>query len=203
MRILNSCLGFLFILASFFHVYGLDVIIELVPMQRKCYGEELGKEVLLVTEFNSTDGVSPINLTVSDPTTAIIQEKEVINVQKAFTTNQAGSHKVCVENPNSKPIEVGMKVTWGANARDYTQLAKKEDLDPFALKLRIVEDKLANYKKNLSFVRMRDEAGATETEAASNSKIYWMSAFTVSLMILVTVVQVYLFRRFLKKKKII
>mmetsp|Transcript_15381 Transcript_15381/g.36570 ORF Transcript_15381/g.36570 Transcript_15381/m.36570 type:complete len:195 (-) Transcript_15381:209-793(-) len=101
----------------------IEIHVDLNASQKKCYGEELGKGTLLIAEFVTTDGLLSVN--VADPSATIFSEKDKMEIKTAFTTNQAGTHMFCVQNLSRKGINVKLNIAWGAQARDYSSIAKK------------------------------------------------------------------------------
>eukprot|EP00916_Digyalum_oweni_P014874 GHVL01024318.1.p1 GENE.GHVL01024318.1~~GHVL01024318.1.p1 ORF type:complete len:170 (-),score=16.74 GHVL01024318.1:567-1076(-) len=127
---------------------------DLSTQQKKCFGEQYPKGVLLVFEFKSE---SSIIVTVADPSaTLYTSARDSGEAKSAFTTNEAGTHMFCIQNSTRAGSTVLMKIESGAEARDYSQLARREHLEPVQVILRKAEDELQLYHANLMYMRDRD-----------------------------------------------
>lgn len=189
----------LFVLLAF--VASIELTIPLGSRQRKCYSEDIGKGVLFVGEFISLNE-SSINISISDPEASLFEEKGVTNVKKAFTTANAGVHKVCMENTSNNPIKIQFDLSFGAQARDYQQIARKEHLDPFELSLTSHKHKMTAYKRTLFHMRQNADKTAYDADVVS-SRMIWCTVGSIIGFVVVTQIQIFVFKRFLHKKKII
>lgn len=133
----------------------------------------------------------------------IFQQREKIQISTAFTTAAtADIYTFCVRNDGVSPAFVDVKIAWGPEAKDYSQLAKVHHLDSVTIKLRQMEDMLNLYKTNILFLRER-ESGMRETNDITAFRILGFSIITIVVLILAGIVQSYYFRNFFRNKKII
>jgi len=180
-------------------IEALHISVSLNPAQKKCFGEQLSKDVLFTAEWT---GNGPIAVSVADDETTIFQERDKNVAQTAFTTQMGGTHMVCVENLSKRDITVWMNLKWGPEAKDYSQIAKKEHLEPITTAFRQFEDRLHLYHDNILFMRgteshMRDINESTSFRVS-------LSCVTIILVAVITgLIQAYYFRRFFRAKKII
>eukprot|EP00922_Rhytidocystis_sp_ex-Travisia-forbesii_P012866 GHVS01019328.1.p1 GENE.GHVS01019328.1~~GHVS01019328.1.p1 ORF type:complete len:273 (+),score=55.64 GHVS01019328.1:111-929(+) len=195
--------SFLFFLLFLLHLFvpstGINVSLDLHASQKRCFGEQLGKHVLLMGEFKS-DG--PLQLSVTSPSSTIFQDKNKNEIRTAFTTQSAGTHMFCIHNMNRTSLHVQMSIVFGPEARDYSQIAKRDHLNEVVVKLRKVEDQLKLYHHNIS--RMRDRArGLRVTNDSTASRVIAFCVLDTFLLVTSAVAQAYYFRRFFRSKKII
>lgn len=167
----------------------------------KCFGEELAKEELISVETSSE---SPFQLDISGPdsNTVIFSERERKEIRTAFTATESGAYWMCVYNRNSKEMTVRLNIKVGPDAKDYSQIAKKEHLEPAEIALRKVEETLRNYHRNVLFMRQREDR-MRQTNDSTAFRIIGFCLFSVLLMILLGGWQMYYFKQFFKSKKII
>lgn len=90
----------------------------------------------------------------------------------------------------------------GVDAKDYTDLAKKEHLKPLELALRKLEDRVENVHKELMFQRDREERHR-DTNESTNSRVQWFSMLTITIVLSIAVMQVWYLYSFFKKRKFI
>ena len=75
----------------------------------------------------------------------------------AFNANAAGPHDVCWDNSGSSvQRRIQLDFVAGADAIDYSDVAKKEHLKPLELELRKLEDRVEAVHKELLYQRERE-----------------------------------------------
>ena len=188
------------------------------PTEQKCFGEELARSELLVikAEMLRNSGKGMMNLIVyassesnherrfdKSKSTAVFQERLKPQVNAAFTTTIAGPHWVCIENPDGKDkIEVNFSVKFGAHAKDYSQIAKKDHLEKSDVKLAEILDILKAYHSNMVFMGEREER-VQEAHDSTASRVISFSTVNLIIVVLAGGLQLFYFKRFFKSKKII
>eukprot|EP00440_Ansanella_granifera_P029041 gb/GFBE01031546.1/.p1 GENE.gb/GFBE01031546.1/~~gb/GFBE01031546.1/.p1 ORF type:complete len:201 (+),score=60.41 gb/GFBE01031546.1/:1-603(+) len=180
---------------------GIKVTVNVGAKEKKCYGEQAAKMELLVVELSTSED-SKVGVTVLSPHATIFSEHDRATVKTAFTTTDAGPHWVCIQNDESKPAEVLLTVLLGPEAKDYSQIAKKEHLEDSQVALRRVEESLRNYHSNVLYIRAREER-MRQTNDSTASRVIFFCLFNVVLMIGVGGWQMLYFKRFFRSKKII
>merc|ERR1719254_395596 len=91
---------------------GIEVVVSVPAMGKKCYGEQVAKQELLVVEFDVADQ-KKVSVSVLGPHATIFSDHDREKVKTAFTTSEAGPHWMCIRNENDTPAEVDMKVLVG------------------------------------------------------------------------------------------
>eukprot|EP00918_Siedleckia_nematoides_P065719 GHVU01143013.1.p1 GENE.GHVU01143013.1~~GHVU01143013.1.p1 ORF type:complete len:211 (+),score=13.18 GHVU01143013.1:37-669(+) len=183
-----------------FGVEGINFTIALTPGQKRCVGEILTKDVLFVAELTAK---SPFHAMVHDERQVIYEERDSAQVRTAFTTRTNGAHTVCVENygePGDLPVALNLK--WGPEAKDYSQIAKKEHLDPVVSRLRHMDDELSLYHSNLMYMRGR-ESRRRETTDSTSFRVIVFCMIILAVFVVSTLAQTFYFRAFFKAKKLI
>lgn len=182
----------------------------------KCFGEELGKSELMVIKAEASSNkplqlrvFSGVNeneaLTLSkknlDKSKVVFESLDKSSVQHALTSANAGPHWLCVETSETSS-EVTLSVRTGVQARDYSQLAKKDGLDASQTALTQITDALKSYYSNLIYMREREDR-MRQTYDLAAGKIITASAVSLVLVILAAGAQMLYFKRFFRTKKII
>eukprot|EP00922_Rhytidocystis_sp_ex-Travisia-forbesii_P012865 GHVS01019327.1.p1 GENE.GHVS01019327.1~~GHVS01019327.1.p1 ORF type:complete len:205 (+),score=35.99 GHVS01019327.1:388-1002(+) len=178
---------------------GINVSLDLYASQKRCFGEQLGKHVLLMGEVKAN---GPLQLSVTSPSSTIFQDKNKNEIRTAFTTQSAGTHMFCIHNMDKTSLHVHMSIVSGPEARDYSQIAKRDHLNDAVAKLRKVEDQLNLYHHNVSGMRER-ERGLRVTNDSTASRVIAFCVLDIFLLIASAVAQAYYFRSFFRSKKII
>eukprot|EP00933_Yihiella_yeosuensis_P021514 TRINITY_DN17005_c1_g1_i1.p1 TRINITY_DN17005_c1_g1~~TRINITY_DN17005_c1_g1_i1.p1 ORF type:complete len:205 (-),score=35.71 TRINITY_DN17005_c1_g1_i1:153-767(-) len=185
---------------SFLGAAGIEVTVSLHPKQKKCYGEQAAKMELLVVQIEAVN--QAVSLTVLSPHATVFSEHDRRQVKTAFTTQEAGPHWVCLQNEGDKETEVHIKVLLGPEAKDYSQIAKKEHLDESQVALKRTQEALRNYYNNVLYIRAREER-MRQTNDSTATRVIGFCLFNVVLMIGVGGWQMLYFKRFFRSKKII
>merc|ERR1740138_539461 len=136
------------------------------------------------------------------PHSTVFSDHEKEKVKTAFTTNEAGPHWMCIQNDAEDATEVKMKVLQGPQAKDYSNIAKKEHLEDTQVALRRIEESLRNYHNNVLYIRAREER-MRQTNDSTAFRVIGFCLFNVVLMITVGGWQMLYFKRFFRSKKII
>ena len=143
-----------------------------------------------------------MSVTVMGPHATIFSDHDREKVKTAFTTSEAGPHWMCVQNDADSITEVAMSVLVGPQAKDYSNIAKKEHLEDTQISLRKVSETLRSYHSNVLYIRGREER-MRQTNDSTAIRVIGFCLFNVVLMIGVGGWQMMYFKRFFRSKKII
>ena len=159
------------------------------PLQLRIFAGVNENEALLLNKKNV------------DKSKIVFESVDKATVQHALTSAKAGPHWVCLET-GEKTSEVSLSVRTGVQAKDYSQLAKKDGLDASQTALAQTVDALKSYYSNLIYMREREER-MRQTYDLASGKIITASAVSLVLVILAAGAQMLYFKRFFRSKKII
>jgi len=128
----------------------------------------------------------------------------------AFHTEEEGNFRFCfLDNYRSgAPIlqipgrTVALTINTGVAAKDYAEVAKKENLDPLALELRKIEDAAERVKDEMMYMKTREEE-MRDTNESSNSRVVWLTVLTMVILVATAVFQILYLRRYFQVKKLI
>ncbi|KAJ8575896.1 hypothetical protein ON010_g3320 [Phytophthora cinnamomi] len=90
----------------------------------------------------------------------------------------------------------------GVEAKDYTEVAKREHLMPVEKELRKMEDTVDEIHREMLYMRER-EATMRNTNESTNSRVLWFSFFSIVVLLGMGVWQVMYLKKFFKSKKLI
>merc|ERR1712037_901237 len=169
--------------------------------REEVHGEQAARQELLMCEAEA-HGNKRVSVQVMSPLATIFSEHDREKVKTAFTTTEAGAHWVCIANEDPEPTEVTMTVAAGAEAKNYSQIAKKEHLEDTQVLLRKVEENLRTYHSQVLYIRRREER-MRKTNDSTAFRVICFCVFNVTLMIAVGGWQMLYFKRFFRSKKII
>lgn len=182
-------------------IHALRFRVHLPPLGRRCYFQDVLQNTLMVISAQASES-DQVDLKVIHGETVIFQERSKPLMKTAFTSASSGDYSICIMNFSGNLSTVTLSVEQGPEAKDYTQVAKKEHLDPLVVSLRMVEDQLREYHKNLLHMRSK-EVKMRRLNDSTSSQVVLFCMLSVGVMLVATVVQILYFRSFLRSKKII
>ncbi|KAI9284209.1 emp24/gp25L/p24 family/GOLD-domain-containing protein [Umbelopsis sp. AD052] len=128
----------------------------------------------------------------------------------AFSTHADASIFVCFTNtlsdgfnpgPNyRRTIDVDYDI--GAEALDYSKIAKAEKLEPLEVELRKLEKVVQEIWDEMEYLKSR-EAKMRDTNESTNERVQWFSIVTLLTLVGLGTWQVMYLRRFFKRKRLI
>lgn len=157
----------------------------------------------------------PTHLQVKDTRGHILYNKEDAATGKfAFTTEDFDIFDVCFEtkadpsqqgfqrNPQATTKQVSLKLKHGLETKDYSALAKANNLKPLEMELNRLEDLSASIVADFAYMKKREEE-MRDTNESTNSKVLYFSIFSMCGLLSLALWQVLYLRRYFKAKKLI
>jgi len=202
-------LFFLLLLGSNF-VCGL--IFELYVDQVKCFREELGRDEVVLGEFEVGPSYNTItSIWVTDPEGNPVWKKEgAQDGTFAFTTETDGEFEVCfldqakpdLHVPPHTKRDVTFALKTGVDAKDYSALAKKDDLKPIEIEMMKLEDVLEEINTDMKYLRNREDVMRLTNES-TNNRVLWLSLTSILVLLSLGLFQIFYLKRYFQQKKLI
>ncbi|XP_020238880.1 transmembrane emp24 domain-containing protein p24delta4 [Cajanus cajan] len=175
----------------------------------KCVSEEIQTNVVVLADYYVITGHDPHHHTVSVKVTSpygnsLHHNENATQGQFAFTTVESGSYVACFEMEGKPQEEASVSLEWktGISAKDWESVAKKEKIEGVELELRKLEGAVGAIHGYLIYLKDK-EAKMREISERTNGRVAWFSIMSLSVCILVSVLQVWYLKRFFQKKKLI
>eukprot|EP00162_Nutomonas_longa_P009958 comp19607_c0_seq1/m.37500 comp19607_c0_seq1/g.37500 ORF comp19607_c0_seq1/g.37500 comp19607_c0_seq1/m.37500 type:complete len:220 (-) comp19607_c0_seq1:52-711(-) len=192
----------------------------------KCVAQEVEAGELIVGDVfvfkeswhpngESTNAMK-INVKVTDPTG--VEKEYRQNVQEStrftFKSERTGDYEVCFENKpaenasryrdyvSSMKVKVSIHMKVGVEAKDYSNIAKKEHLKPLEVELRKTLDTATSVTKMVEEMKAREEK-MRDLNEETNSRVMWFSIMSIAILIALGIWQIYELKKFFIKKKLI
>eukprot|EP00009_Paramoeba_aestuarina_P016376 CAMPEP_0201528236 /NCGR_PEP_ID=MMETSP0161_2-20130828/37746_1 /ASSEMBLY_ACC=CAM_ASM_000251 /TAXON_ID=180227 /ORGANISM="Neoparamoeba aestuarina, Strain SoJaBio B1-5/56/2" /LENGTH=198 /DNA_ID=CAMNT_0047929435 /DNA_START=6 /DNA_END=602 /DNA_ORIENTATION=- len=167
--------------------------------EEKCFYEDMVQDIMA----GDTNGNFPFAVRVEDPQKSILWSTQMgRGASFGVKADQPGRYAVCFVDMSGVGGLAELSLTSGAAAQDYSDIAKKDHLEPLALSLRKSTDIIQNINNKLHTIdqrRERHESTVVDTHGA----LGLTSSITILIVILLGVLQIYALRSFLRKKKVI
>lgn len=122
-----------------------------------------------------------------------------------FTTDKQGEYKFCFQSTNQHPdhqLEVEFDLKVGFEAKDYSEVAKKEHLKPIELELLKLNDMSNDVLAEMQQIRHREVFHRETTESTNFAVVGW-SALSLVIIVVLGVYQTFYLKRYFKTKKLI
>lgn len=192
-------------------------------LETKCVGEDVQANELLVGHFAvEPKSATDVQMKVYSPTAETIQSRVGSDSGKfAVTTTVSGDHQVCFTNTGSMDRVVGFTLEVGASAKNYDDIAKKENLKPLELELKRIEDMVIQIEESLIYLKEREETMRNTNGMSSywldsfrnlvsvfflestNSRVMFFSIFSILVLVGLGIWQIIYLRDFFVSKKMI
>uniref|UniRef100_A0A0E0KE99 GOLD domain-containing protein n=1 Tax=Oryza punctata TaxID=4537 RepID=A0A0E0KE99_ORYPU len=130
------------------------------------------------------------------------------NVQSgnfAFTASEAGDYLACFWAPDHRPpATVGFEFDWrsGVSARDWTNVAKKGQVDMMEVELKKLEDTIESIHEEMFYLREREEE-MQDLNRRTNSWMAWLSFLSLAICLSVAGLQLWHLKNFFERKKLL
>jgi len=185
---------------------------ELWLGQEKCFQEDLPHDTVVLGEYklaSSFDTVTSIR--VLDSTGTVIWKTEnALEGTFGFTTEHSGEISICFFDAprpgtvvlpfNKRQVTFGLKT--GVEAKDYSMVAKKDDLRPLELEMIKLEDVVEELNADFRYLKNR-EGALRDTNESTNSRVLWLSLFSITTLVSLGIFQIYYLKRYFQQKKLI
>lgn len=186
------------------------VWLEIAPSGTKCVAEEIRSNLVVIGDYSvlyEHHQVHPtVSVKVTSPFGDTVHKKEKVSVdQFAFTTSEAGNYLACFTvDGDNKGLVVKLSLDWkiGIAAKDWDSVAKKEKLEGVELELVKLDATVQAIHQNLLLLRTK-ESEMRDVSEKTNARISWLSMMSLSVCILVSVLQLAHLKRYFRKKKLI
>ena len=192
-------------------VFGSSVHFDVLRKGEKCVADDISKDTLVILEYDVLDGSAGktgVSMLLRDPSEKYIKEDHNIDLSDkdvhkvTFTATEEGYYTCCFYNNNDKTMRVMMDLKHGVEAKDYSDLAKKEHLAPVEQELRKMEDTIGEIHREMLYMRTR-EAAMRNTNESTNARVLYFSFFSIVVLCGMGTWQVMYLKKFFRAKKLI
>ncbi|KAG5456448.1 MAG: emp24/gp25L/p24 family/GOLD-domain-containing protein [Olpidium bornovanus] len=138
------------------------------------------------------------------------RKADVKDAKFTFRTQTHSEISVCLHNVLAAGIQpdsqwkrsVDLRMSFGVEAKDFAEIAKKEKLKPMEVELRKLEMAVEEIVEDMEFLKRR-EARMRDTNESTNERVWKFSIFSIVVLCSVGAWQVFYLRRFFQSKKLI
>ena len=178
--------------------------IYLEPRSRKCFAETIFEETLVkgIIQTISDDRMNLVVRIYDDQWKFIKEHKNDSYVKFSLTSQKQGDCFTCIMNNSTKSGLIEIELKYGAEANDYIQLARKEQLAPIEVELRKMIDMVTQMKDYSSSIALLAESKLNEADTIT-LKLYLYSFLTIIITISLALYQMFYYKKFFKAKKLL
>jgi len=167
------------------------------------------KDVLLSGEYELSDSPGTrTDLQILDSKGHTAFHRENIDRGKfAVTADEDDYYDICFtsynqHNPSAFPREVSVITKHGVEAKNYQELANVAKLKPLEMELTKLEDLSSSIVQDFEYMKKREEE-MRDTNESTNTRVLYLSIFSMCCLLGLATWQVLYLRRFFKSKKLI
>ncbi|XP_043706681.1 transmembrane emp24 domain-containing protein p24delta9-like [Telopea speciosissima] len=125
--------------------------------------------------------------------------------QFAFTAAESGDYMACFWVPEQKPpVKLTVDFDWksGVAAKDWSNVAKKGQIDVMELELKKLFDTVSSIHEEMFYLREREEE-MQELNIKTNSRMAWLSFLSLLVCLSVAGLQLWHLKTFFERKKLL
>jgi len=193
--LLSTLISFLFLIET----HGIEFEYYGTPLNTECFGEALNENTLMIGEVRSS--LTNIAVKLFDPNGKMLFSKSNETISKFSVTAQIqGTFQVCVDNLSRQFLNYVVKIETGVFAKDYSEMAKTNNVKPIEIILKKTEDMMSDIKSTTTaFIHKKEEY--IDKLDFVNLKIMIFSVITIVIMVILGFLQVNYLKNFYKSKK--
>ncbi|CAK5073185.1 unnamed protein product [Meloidogyne enterolobii] len=178
---------------------------------RQCIKDEMHRNVIMTGEYEISDAVGhTTTVSVTDTRGHTLYNRENFPETRgkiAFTGDDYDVFEICFKDhgPTQQhkfSREISLQIKHGVEAKNYEDLAKAEKLKPLEVELRRLEDLSDSIVQDFVYMRQREEE-MRDTNESTNSRVLYLSIFSMLCLLGLAVWQVLYMRSYFKAKKLI
>ncbi|KAF6171804.1 hypothetical protein GIB67_007325 [Kingdonia uniflora] len=123
----------------------------------------------------------------------------------ALTAGESGDYMACFWVVEHKPpVTITVDFDWksGVSAKDWTNVAKKGQVDTMEIELKKLEDVVKSIHDEMFYLREREEE-MQELNRSTNSKMAWFGFLSLVICLSVAGMQLWHLKTFFERKKLL
>ncbi|KAE8023208.1 hypothetical protein FH972_008934 [Carpinus fangiana] len=191
-----------------------SVRFDLESGQTKCIAEDIKSNAMTVGKYSvvNPDEAHPmpdshkVTVRVTSAYGNNYHYAELVGTgQFAFTAPEAGDYMACFWGPDHNPkVTMTVDFDWrtGVAAKDWSNVAKKGQVDVMELELKKLYDAALSIQEEMYYLREREDE-MQELNRTTNARMGWFSILSLFVCLSVAGLQLWHLKTFFEKKKLI
>ena len=193
-----------YIILFFLFIYDISCIqvsFDIKPKKNFCIGENITEDTVAI--FSAKTKNKNLIMELLDPKGNILySKKNHLEIRVSLTANETGNYELCVKNNDKKIVEIEYELLTGIQAQDYSQFARESNIKPAEEAI----IKLKNVTKSLikEFNKVvKEEDKNLKVNNIISEKIPSVSVITITVMIIVGIIEFIYIKKYLQNRKLI
>ncbi|GMH01754.1 hypothetical protein Nepgr_003593 [Nepenthes gracilis] len=187
---------------------------DLQSSRTKCIAEDIKSNSMTIGKYHVQNPDEGTSLPDSHKLTVRVtssygnihhHSQHVESGQFAFTAAESGDYMACFGLPDHNPtVTATVEFDWktGVAAKDWSNVAKKGQIDVMELELKKLLDAANSIHEEMFYLRNREEE-MQELNRKTNSRMFWLSFLSLFVCLSVAGLQFWHLKTFFQKKKLI
>ena len=182
-------------------ISSIQVSFDIKPKKNFCIGENITEDTVAIFSVKTKNKNLIIEL--HDPKGNILySKKNHLEIRVSLTANMTGNYELCVKNNDKKTVDIEYELLTGIQAQDYSQFARESNIKPAEEAI----IKLKNVTKSLikEFNKVaKEEDKNLKVNNLISEKIPSVSVITITVMLVVGLIEFIYIKKYLQNRKLI
>ena len=132
----------------------------------------------------------------------LYSKKNHLEMRVSFTTSESGNYEVCVKHTDKKVEQIDYQLLTGIQAQDSSQYARESSIQPAEAAIIKLKNMTKGLIKDFNKV-IKEEDKNLKVNDIISGKIPMVSIITISIMVIVGLIEFIYITKYLQKRKLI
>ena len=198
---MNKLLLIILLLIFIYNIECIDVAFDIKPNKKFCIGEFLTEETVAIFTIKTKN--KNFIMELRDPHGKILySKKNHLEMRVSLTTSESGNYEVCVKHSDKKIQQIDYQLLTGIQAQDSSQYARESSIQPAEAAIIKLKNMTRGLIKDFNKV-IKEEDKNLKVNDIISGKIPMVSIITISVMVIVGLIEFIYITKYLQKRKLI
>lgn len=133
---------------------------------------------------------------------AVYNKNNENNYKISYSTTDSGNHQLCLDNYSSKENKIEFSFKSGIEAKDYSKIAKKDNVKPIEMHIEKLQDKMEQLIHSMVSFKEIENNNLGTFDGIVN-RVFFTSIVLLSVMGVITLISLSIVKKFLRERKVI
>ena len=195
-----------YILLFFLSIFVLDiscirVSFDIKPKRNFCIGENITENTVAIFSVKTKN--KNLVMELHDPKGNILySKKNHVEIRVSLSANITGNYELCVKNNDKKIAEIEYELLTGIQAQDSSQYARESNIQPAEAAIIKLKNMTKSLIKEFNKV-VKEEDKNLKVNNIISGKIPTVSIITITVMLIVGLIEFIYLKIYLQNRKLI
>uniref|UniRef100_A0A7S3DHW7 GOLD domain-containing protein n=1 Tax=Palpitomonas bilix TaxID=652834 RepID=A0A7S3DHW7_9EUKA len=194
------------LLLSTFLLAASSLTFELDPHRQQCFYDEVKSGARVIGSYEvSQGGLLDVDVVVKGPDASELFKKDKSGTGRfTFNAEASGEYSFCFSNKMSSVSKKTVSFAIEVGDEDLStgtkgELARQEHIDPIEKGILKLSEAIRGLQAEQEYLKMRERAHR-DTSESTNARVLWWSILEASVLVAMSMWQIYYLRRFFEVK---